>query len=78
MKRKLNPELEILLEILYAALDEPIGLLLSTPQGMERVRNGFYLARDLSQDPALSELQLRSSPFPDGDLVIVKQRIKLG
>ena len=55
--------------LLYQALGEPIGLLLqcSNP-GMARQR--LYQARVQAADPALAGLQIRMSPFPDGNLVI--------
>jgi hypothetical protein len=60
---------EVLLTILQAALDEPIGLILQTSD-TARARAAFYKARADSGDPALAALQIRISPFPDGDLVI--------
>lgn len=61
---------EALLTILQAALDEPIGLLLRTSDP-SRARAALYKARaDAGADPALSALQIRISPFDDGDLVI--------
>ena len=60
---------EILLQILSTALSEPIGLLLQTSDPA-RARAALYKARTDSGDPRLAILQIRMSPFPDGDLVI--------
>lgn len=61
-------------EIMYLALSEPVGLLLQTSD-RERARQAFYRARSAASDPALAELQFRVSPFPEGDLVICRQRV---
>ena len=64
------------LSILYNALSRPIGLLLASPNpGLDRQR--LYQARVKSLDPSLAELQIRTSPFPDGDLVVCHQRVTL-
>lgn len=60
---------EALLIILQAALDEPLGLLIRTSD-TTRCRAALYKARTDSGDARLSSLQIRMSPFPDGDLVI--------
>ena len=58
-------------EVLYAALAEPIGLVLRTSD-TKRVRQHLYAARRAACDPALEILSIRISPFPEGDLVIVR------
>lgn len=58
-------------EILYLALGEPIGLLIST-NDVAAARARFYAARRLAGDPALSVLQCRASPIEGGELVIIK------
>lgn len=60
---------ETLVTILQAALDEPYGILLQTSDP-GRARAALYKARTEEGDPRLSTLQIRISPFPDGDLVI--------
>lgn len=60
-----------LLSILYTALAEPLGLVLRTSD-TTRARAALYKARTEAGDPELQALQLRVSPFPDGDLIIVK------
>lgn len=60
------------LTILYMALAEPIGLVIAT-SSVERARQKLYTARRASLDPELDDLQIRISPFTDGDLVIVRQ-----
>ena len=64
------------LALLYQALGEPIGLLLqcSNP-GLARQR--LYAARASARDPALGGLQIRMSPFPEGNLVICKGQTPL-
>jgi hypothetical protein len=57
--------------LLYRALNEPIGLLVSTNDA-KRLRQQLYLARTEALDPALEILQFRMSPFPDGQIVICK------
>lgn len=69
---------EQLLAILYQALGEPIGLLLRTSD-FARARQALYRARQESGDQALAGLQFRASPgLPDGDLIIVNQKIQRG
>lgn len=70
MSNKANEYLALLL----AALSEPIGLLVAASDA-ERARQKFYSARKASGNPALAALQIRISPFPDGQLVICKERI---
>jgi hypothetical protein len=60
-----------LLPLLYQALDEPFGLLVKVSDVI-RAKAAFYRARADANDPALSVIQIRTSPFPDGDLVICK------
>ena len=55
--------------ILFQALAEPVGLLIRT-NSLERARQQFYQAR--RGFPDLAQLSLRASPFPDGELVIVR------
>lgn len=63
--------------ILYAALAEPIGLLVQVSD-FDRARQGFYRARAEARDPDLAQLQFRASPgLEGGNLVIVKQKIQL-
>jgi len=60
---------DLLREIMYRALAEPIGLLIRTDDP-ERAKSQLYSAR--VGEPALARLQVRPSPLPDGDLIIVK------
>lgn len=60
-----------LTEFLYQALAEPIGLVLRTSDPV-RARQQLYQARQAAQDPSLDCIQIRMSPFPDGDLVLCK------
>ena len=60
---------EALLVILQTAADEPLGLILRTSD-TARARALLYKIRAESGDPRLASLQLRASPFPEGDLVI--------
>ncbi len=63
------------LDILYLALAEPIGLILQCGQGeRERARQALYQARTKACDAALAGLQIRISPFGEGDLVVCHQR----
>ena len=57
------------LAILHEALAEPYGLVLQTSD-TTRARQALYKARAEANDPALAVLQVRISPFDDGDLVI--------
>lgn len=59
------------LAALYQALAEPRGLVLST-NDPARARMKLYAARKASGDSELDCLQVRLSPFPEGDLVITK------
>jgi hypothetical protein len=65
------------LQILLQVASEPIGLLLraSDPQ---RLRMKLYQARREAQqngDASLDDLQFRISPFPEGQIVIVKRHL---
>lgn len=62
--------------LLYAALAEPIGLLLAT-NDPERARAKLYAARKAALDAELDVLQIRMSPFAEGELVIVKSKLAL-
>lgn len=64
-------QLRELQTLLYNALAEPIGLLVksSDPNGLVAK---LRAARDKAEDPALSALQFRRSPFAEGDLLILK------
>lgn len=64
-----------LLGILYSALAEPIGLVLRT-SNTERARQRLYKARADAKDGSLAGLQIRVSPFDDGDLVICKATVQ--
>lgn len=56
------------------ALSEPIGLLLST-NDPHRAKTLLYRARANSGDERLADLQIRTSPFQGGELVICKGRV---
>jgi hypothetical protein len=58
-----------LASILYQALGEPIGLLL-TCSDEHKARQALYAARRAAGDPALDCLQIRM--WPDGGLAIVR------
>ena len=60
-----------LVMILQRALAEPVGLLLQASD-FNLARARLYKARAEALDPAMSRLQFRSSPFPEGNLVICK------
>lgn len=45
----------------YAALGEPLGLWLTTPDPV-RLKSVLYAARTRSADPSLDHLQIRTSP----------------
>lgn len=60
-----------MLEIMYRALGEPVGLLVQT-NDLKRAQATFYAARRKACDPALAVLECRGSPIPGGDLIIVK------
>lgn len=63
-------------EVLYAALGEPIGLVLDSGNNSASVRAQLYAQRKVLTDPALECLQIRQAPAglppPAGDLVIIK------
>lgn len=58
--------------LLQQAAASRVGLLLRTnnPEGL---RMQLYAVRRENQLPDLLELQIRMSPFPDGDLVICRE-----
>ena len=53
----------------HAALVEPIGIIVCTPDPLE-LRDDLYEVRREEADPSLAVLEVRMSPFPEGDLVI--------
>ena len=62
-----------LIPLLHEARAEPIGLLIRVIGGdVATAKRQLYQARAKAQDPALAVLQIRTSPWPDGDLVICK------
>lgn len=64
-------------EILYLALSEPIGILVST-NDFERGRQMLYTTRAGLKDPALAVLQFRVSPWPEqGQIVICKEKVRV-
>lgn len=61
----------LLASILESAMAQPIGLLLRCSDPIA-ARAALYRARTKAGNPAMSQLQIRISPFPDGDLVVCK------
>lgn len=63
--------------LLLEAHAEPIGLLVTT-NDRERARQKFYTARreNVGSYPELEGLQIRISPFEDGELIIVHSVIR--
>lgn len=53
-----------LLSLWYAALAQPLGIKLHTPDAA-RLKPLLYTARNQSADPALSALQIRRVPPPN-------------
>lgn len=70
----MSQELEALL---YQALAEPIGLVCQAEPSFELGRQRLYAARKRIADPDLDGLQLRASPFPEGNLLIIRETIKI-
>lgn len=65
-----------LTSILYDARGASIGLVLRTSDS-HRLKHQLYAMRKELADPSLAELQIRTSPFPEGDLIIVNSTIDL-
>ena len=63
-------------DILYLALAARIGLLVAVERP-EAARAALYAARREAADAALASLQIRISPFPDGDLVVINRTVEL-
>lgn len=68
-------ELIRLQQILYAALAEPIGLVIRTSD-VHRARQRLYEARMRAGDPILSRLQFRFAPWGKSELLITKGLLK--
>ena len=70
----MTAQVQDLIGLWLAAADEPIGLLLrSSDPG--KAKQLLYRARTAGVaqgHTALAHMQLRTSPFPDGDLVICR------
>lgn len=65
----------MLLEFLYDALRSPRGVIVETPDGVERLRQKLYALRKQTADPALDVLAFIPSPIaPETELWIVKAR----
>lgn len=60
---------EELVSILDAALAEPFGIIIQTSDTV-RAKMSLYRARAAANRPELAYLQIRTSPFPEGDLII--------
>jgi hypothetical protein len=60
-----------LLPLWIVAEQEPVGLLLRT-NDVARAKAQLYRARADAGIPALAQMQIRTSPFPDGDLVLCR------
>lgn len=58
-----------LLSIWQSALEQPIGVVLQTNDS-QRARQALYRARADANDERLNTLQILTSLFPDGDLLI--------
>jgi hypothetical protein len=66
------------LQILLQSAQERIGCILRTNDA-ERLRQKLYQARKRAQeggDTSLDDLQFRTSPFPEGQIVICKRRLR--
>lgn len=63
--------------LLYQGLAEPMGLLCQASPDLDTARQRLYAARRAAQDPDLDVLQFRASPFAEGNLVIVKERVEI-
>jgi hypothetical protein len=59
------------LDILHLALAEPIGIIVRVERP-EAARQALYQARTKA-GPGFEGLQIRISPFPEGDLVVCHQ-----
>lgn len=66
-----------LASLLYSALAEPIGLLCEAEPDFAIARARLYATRSKLGDPELDQLQFRASPWPEGNLVIVKSKIEV-
>lgn len=64
-----------LLQILYQALNEPIGLVLRT-NDVHRARQRLYNARASAGDLVLARLQFRLAPWGKSEIVITKSSPK--
>jgi hypothetical protein len=63
------------LALLDAAMGSRIGLLLRT-NDPARLRQSIHKARQLSGDPQYALLQIRTSPFEGGQIVVVKGGVR--
>ncbi len=67
------PERESLLELLYRALNSPLGIVISTD---DPVRTKQQLYQERKKDPALECLSFLTSAFnPGGEIIILKKEI---
>lgn len=68
---------QILGSLLYSALAEPIGLLCQAEPDFATARQRLYAVRRRLGDQALEVLQFRASPFAEGNLLVVKETVKV-
>jgi hypothetical protein len=69
-------ERQALEQALLAALAESIGVIVEVSDPTA-VRNALYRVRAKLADPAMTDLQIRVSPFAEGQLVICHRRVEL-
>lgn len=63
-----------LADLLYQAAAQPIGLLIRT-SSPERAQQRLSQVKYQLKDPSLQGLQIRLSPWPEGDLAIVQRKV---
>jgi hypothetical protein len=61
-----------MLELWYAALHSPYGVIVHTEGNLERVRQALYVARNESGDLELRKIAACQSPTNPADLWLVK------
>lgn len=74
MSRPLSIDEHTFINYLYAARQQPIGIILRT-NDVRRLESKLRSAKQSAGDPALQELQIIPWGHPDGDLIIVNRHI---
>lgn len=64
-----------LVPLIEMALNEPLGLIVKT-NDPARAKQQLYIAKNACGHPDIHRLQIRTSPWPEGQLILIKGSAK--